>query len=77
MAESTKTKTREDTDKADASRTATADQETAQQDNTDAEHVDDLQPQPALSYAGSGTTEPVELSAETHGTHFRGPMGGI
>jgi hypothetical protein len=34
-------------------------------------------PAPAQSYAGSGTTEPVELDPATHGTHYRGSTGDV
>jgi len=34
-------------------------------------------PAPAVSYAGSGTTEPVELPVETHGNHYRGSTGDV
>lgn len=34
-------------------------------------------PAPAVSYAGSGTTDPIELTTETHGAHYRGPQGDI
>lgn len=34
-------------------------------------------PAPAVSFAGSGTTEPIELNPSTHGNHYRGSQGDI
>jgi hypothetical protein len=31
----------------------------------------------AFSYAGSGTTDPVELNPATHGAHYRGTTGDV
>lgn len=44
---------------------------------TTSDNPERTDPAPAQSYAGSGTTDPVELNPATHGTHYRGSTGDV
>ena len=75
----TRTKRDDDTDTTDQQPAGSTEQASADQtQQVDPEPTrSDIDASPAVTYAGTGRTEPIKLRPETHGNHDRGPQGDI